>query len=82
VFDVPMADVSDVVWPWCCFGGGVKLRAAAEPYRLSFVLPDGAEYRAAAIGRAAARRRRASRDGPTRYLDLSTAPQEPVLAPV
>ena len=44
VFDVQIAEVTDVVWPWYYFGGGVKLRAAGEPYRLSFVLPNGAEY--------------------------------------
>ena len=44
VFDVPLAEVTDIVWPWYYFGGGVKLRAAGEPYRLSFVLPNGAEY--------------------------------------
>jgi hypothetical protein len=47
VFDVPPAEITDVVWPWYYFGGGVKLRAADEPYRLSFVLPNGAEYPAA-----------------------------------
>jgi hypothetical protein len=44
VFDVRTAEVTDVVWPWYYFGGGVKLRAAGEPYRLSFVLPNGGEY--------------------------------------
>ena len=44
VFDVQIDQVTDVVWPWYYFGGGVKLRAAGEPYRLSFVLPNGAEY--------------------------------------
>ena len=44
VFDVPLAEVTNVVWPWYYFGGGVTLRAAGEPYRLSFVLPNGAEY--------------------------------------
>jgi hypothetical protein len=44
VFDVALAEISDVVWPWYYFGGGVKLSAAGEPYRLSFVLPNGAEY--------------------------------------
>ena len=44
MFDVPLTSVTDVVWPWYYFGGGVKLSAAGEPYRLSFVLPNGAEY--------------------------------------
>ena len=47
VFDVPLAEVRDVDWPWYYFGGGVKLSAAGERYRLSFVLPNGAEYPAA-----------------------------------
>jgi hypothetical protein len=44
VFDVALADVSAVTFPWYYFGGGVKLRAAGEPFRLSFVKPNGAEY--------------------------------------
>ena len=44
VFDVPLAEIADVVWPWYYFGGGVKLSAAGEHYRFSFVLPNGAEY--------------------------------------
>jgi len=51
VFDVPRAEVSDIKYPWYYFGGGVKLRAAGTPYRLSFVKPNGAEY---AAGRALA----------------------------
>jgi hypothetical protein len=44
VFDVPLAEVTDVDWPWYYFGGGVRLSAAGEKYRLSFVLPNGAGY--------------------------------------
>jgi hypothetical protein len=44
VFDVPLRDVRDVVWPWYYFGGGVKLTVDREQYRFSFVLPNGAEY--------------------------------------
>ena len=44
VFDVPLAEVTGIIWPWYYFGGGVKLTAAGEQYRLSFVLPNGAEY--------------------------------------
>jgi hypothetical protein len=44
VFDVPLAEVTDVIWPWYYFGGGVKLRVHGEQYRFSFVLPNGAEY--------------------------------------
>ena len=41
---MPLAEVTAIVWPWYYFGGGVKLRADAAPHRLSFVLPNGAEY--------------------------------------
>jgi len=47
VFDVPLGEVTDVVWPWYYFGGGVKLSTAGVRYRLSFVLPNGGEYPAA-----------------------------------
>ena len=46
VFDVPLAEVTSVAFPWYYFGGGVKLKAAGEPYRLSFVKPNGMEYAA------------------------------------
>jgi hypothetical protein len=44
VFDVALSEVSQVVFPWYYFGGGMKLRAAGVPFRLSFVKPNGAEY--------------------------------------
>ncbi len=44
VFDVPLAEVTDIIWPWYYFGGGVKLSAGGKQYRFSFVLPNGAEY--------------------------------------
>lgn len=44
VFDVPLADVTAISFPWYYFGGGVKLRAAGPPYRLSFVKPNDSEY--------------------------------------
>lgn len=44
VFDVPRAKVTAIAYPWYYFGGGVKLRAGGQPYRLSFVKPNGAEY--------------------------------------
>jgi len=44
VFDVPRAEVTQITFPWYYFGGGVKLHAAGEAYRVSFVLPNGAEY--------------------------------------
>jgi hypothetical protein len=53
LFDVPLAEVADVDWPWYYFGGGVKLSAAGERHRFSFVLPNGAEYPAARAAAAA-----------------------------
>lgn len=53
VFDVRLEEVTDVVWPWYYFGGGVKLRVAGEQYRFSFVLPNGAEYPTARLQAAA-----------------------------
>ena len=44
VFDVPLAEVTDIIWPWYYFGGGVKLSVGGTQYRFSFVLPNGAEY--------------------------------------
>ncbi len=44
VFDVPLAEVTGITWPWYYFGGGVKLTAGGQQYRFSFVLPNGAEY--------------------------------------
>jgi hypothetical protein len=44
MFDVPLDEVTDVVWPWYYFSGGVKLTANGDRYRFSFVLPNGAEY--------------------------------------
>ena len=43
LFDVPVAAVTDVTWPWHWFGGGVRLRAAGTPYKITFALPAGAE---------------------------------------
>jgi hypothetical protein len=53
LFDVPLAEVTDVDWPWYYFAGGVKLSAAGERHRFSFVLPNGAEYPAARAAAAA-----------------------------
>ncbi|MGY1615496.1 hypothetical protein ACI797_02000 [Geodermatophilus sp. SYSU D00691] len=41
VFDVPLAEVHDVSWPWHWFGGGVKLTAAGTKYKVTFVRPNG-----------------------------------------
>jgi hypothetical protein len=42
VFNVPLAEVGDVTWPWHWFGGGCKLRANGELYKITFVRPNGA----------------------------------------
>jgi hypothetical protein len=39
-FDVPVNEVTDVTFPWFYFSGGMKLTAAGEKYRLSFVKPN------------------------------------------
>ena len=39
-FDVPVNEVSDVTFPRFYFSGGMKLTAAGEKYRLSFVKPN------------------------------------------
>jgi hypothetical protein len=49
VFDVPFSDITSVTYPWYYFGGGLKLRAGGQPFRISFVKPNGAEY---GVGRA------------------------------
>jgi hypothetical protein len=53
VFDVRLDEVTEVVWPWYYFGGGVKLTVRGERYRFSFVLPNGAEYPTAHLAAAA-----------------------------
>ena len=42
LFDVPLAEVADVAFPWYYFSGGVKLTADGEAYRFSFVEPNDA----------------------------------------
>ncbi len=46
-FDVPLADVKDVHFPWHYFGGGFKVRIGGEEIRFSFIEPhnDQAEVR-------------------------------------
>ena len=41
VFDVPLAEVGEVSWPWHWFGGGLKLTAAGTRYKITFVRPNG-----------------------------------------
>jgi hypothetical protein len=43
VFDVPRSQVS-VTFPWYYFGGGMKVTAAGQRYKIAFVLPNDAEY--------------------------------------
>jgi hypothetical protein len=38
-FDVPLAEVGSVEFPWYTFGAGVQFTVAGRRYRLSFVLP-------------------------------------------
>lgn len=40
LFDVPLPEVSNIVFPWYYFGGGVKFRIGANSYRISFVEPN------------------------------------------
>lgn len=42
IFDAPLSGVSDVVFPWYYFGGGMKFSIGAERYRASFVRPTNA----------------------------------------
>lgn len=39
VFDVPLADVQDVTFPWYYFSGGVKLTVGGVRYRFGFDRP-------------------------------------------
>lgn len=41
VFDVALHEVTDIAYPWYWFGGGVKLTAAGQPYKITFVRPNG-----------------------------------------
>ena len=41
VFDVALRQVTDVSWPWWWFGGGVKLTAAGQRWKITFVRPNG-----------------------------------------
>jgi hypothetical protein len=44
---VPLAEVTGLAFPWYYSGGGLRLTVAGEEYRLSFVLPNGAQPPAA-----------------------------------
>ena len=49
-FDVPLAEVAEVNFPWHYFGGGFKVRIRGEQYRFSFVEPHN-EYADIGAGR-------------------------------
>ncbi len=38
-FDVPLAEVSGVTFPWYYFNGGFKLEVGGEEFRFSFIEP-------------------------------------------
>lgn len=38
-FDVSLAEVHDINFPWHYFGGGFKMRIGSENYRFSFIEP-------------------------------------------
>jgi hypothetical protein len=38
-FNIPLAEASDINFPWHYFGGGFKMRIGSEKYRFSFVEP-------------------------------------------
>ena len=42
IFDVPLAALRDINFPWHYFGGGVKFSIGSDNYRLSFVQPNDA----------------------------------------
>jgi hypothetical protein len=41
-FDVDLAELVDVQWPWWWFGGGFKATVRGTRYKLAFVRPNGA----------------------------------------
>lgn len=41
VFNAPMSEITDIVFPWYYFGGGVKMSVRTTNYRFSFVKPNG-----------------------------------------
>lgn len=49
VFDAPLSELSEIVYPWYYFGGGVKLKVRGEEFRLSFVAPNESEYAAGKV---------------------------------
>lgn len=41
LFDVPLAEVSGVTYPWYWFGGGFRARIAGTSVKITFVKPNG-----------------------------------------
>ncbi|MFR9803040.1 hypothetical protein ACL02T_12150 [Pseudonocardia sp. RS010] len=41
LFDVPLAEISGVTYPWYWFGGGLKARIAGKTVKITFVKPNG-----------------------------------------
>jgi hypothetical protein len=41
LFDLPLAEVSGVTYPWYWFGGGFKARIAGKTVKITFVKPNG-----------------------------------------
>lgn len=41
-FDVPVAEIQDLAFPWYYFGGGMQLTVAGVRHRVSFVRPNDA----------------------------------------
>ena len=44
VFDVPRRELTSISFPWYYFGGGMKVSAAGRRYRVSFLIPNDAEF--------------------------------------
>lgn len=40
IFDVSLAEITNVNFPWHYFGAGLKMRIGATEYRLSFIEPE------------------------------------------
>lgn len=40
IFDAPLSQVTDVVFPWYYFSGGVQFRIGVDRHHLSFVQPN------------------------------------------
>ena len=52
LFDAELSEVTELKFPWYYFGGGLKMTVKGEPYRFSFVVPNGAEVGSARLATA------------------------------